>query len=382
MAATASSSANAGRPKSRLEEVQVSERQLPAASLTIAGLTKSFGGVQVLKGIDLAVAPGEFISLVGPSGCGKTTTLNIIAGFETPDGGDIQIDSTSIVKLPSYRRGLGMVFQSHALFPHLTVAENIGFGLLMRKRPKAEIARQVDRVLEMVRLSGFQNRYPRELSGGQQQRIGLARALTVEPRIILLDEPLSSLDAKLRREMQFEIRQIQQEVKTTAIYVTHDQEEALTMSDRIVLMNRGKVEQIGTPTEVYSRPVSEFAAAFIGHASFFDGSVADAASGRVALEDGVFATVADCRSLQNADKVRLAVRPDRVNLDVADGDFSGTLVTRAFVGPILHCEIALQGGARLQAHVPARSDFAASAGDRVSIRIEPKDWLVIQAGAQ
>jgi ABC-type Fe3+/spermidine/putrescine transport system ATPase subunit len=358
----------------------VSQRQPRAASLTIVGLTKSFGGVHVLKGIDLAVAPGEFISLVGPSGCGKTTTLNIIAGFESPDGGDIQIDGRSIVKQPSYRRGLGMVFQSHALFPHMTVAENIGFGLRMRNRTKSEIARQVDRSLETVRLSGFQNRYPRELSGGQQQRVGLARALTVEPQIILLDEPLSSLDAKLRREMQFEIRQIQQDVKTTAIYVTHDQEEALTMSDRIVLMNKGQVEQIGTPTEVYSWPVSEFSAAFIGHASFFDGRVANAAAGRVALDNGVFATVADCRSLQNADKVRLAVRPDRVNLIVQDGDFSGTLVTLAFVGPILHCEIALQGGARLRAHVPARTDFFASAGDRVSVKIEPKDWMVIKAG--
>ncbi|MDX3809176.1 ABC transporter ATP-binding protein [Bosea thiooxidans] len=358
------------------------ERQPPAASLTIAGLTKSYGGVQVLKGIDLAVAPGEFISLVGPSGCGKTTTLNIIAGFEAPNGGDIRIDATSIVKLPSYRRDLGMVFQSHALFPHLTVAENIGFGLLMRKRPKSEIARQVGRALEMVRLSGFQNRYPRELSGGQQQRIGLARALTVEPRIILLDEPLSSLDAKLRREMQFEIRQIQQEVKTTAIYVTHDQEEALTMSDRIVLMNKGVVEQVGSPIEVYSRPTSEFSAAFIGHASFFDGKVVDAATGRVALDGGIFAHATHCRSRTAGEQVRLAVRPDRVHLDLGDGDFAGTLLTRAFVGPTLYCEVALPGGTRLQAHVPARADFAASAGDRVSIRIEPQDWLVIQAGAR
>ena len=181
-----------------------------SAALRIVGLTKSFGGVQVLKGIDLSAAPGEFISLVGPSGCGKTTTLNIIAGFESPDGGDVQVDGASIVGLPTFRRGLGMVFQSHALFPHLTVAQNIGFGLLMRKRPKAEIARQVDRSLELVRLPGYGERYPRELSGGQQQRIGLARALAAEPNIILLDEPLSSLDAKLRREMQFEVRQIQQ----------------------------------------------------------------------------------------------------------------------------------------------------------------------------
>ncbi|MGE0803399.1 MAG: ABC transporter ATP-binding protein [Lautropia sp.] len=351
-----------------------------AGALDLVGVQKAFGGVLVLKGIDLSVAPGEFVSLVGPSGCGKTTTLNMIAGFEAPDAGDIRMNSKSIVGLPPHRRELGMVFQSHALFPHLTVAENIGFGLLMHKRPKAEIDRQVGRALDMVRLTGFERRYPRELSGGQQQRVGLARALTVEPRVILLDEPLSSLDAKLRREMQFEIRQIQQQVRTTAIYVTHDQEEALTMSDRVVLMNKGMIEQVGTPTEVYSHPVSEFAAGFIGHASFIDGTVADAAAGCVLLAEGAAVTLADTRSLRQGGKVRLAVRPDRIGLSAKmdAGGFAATLLTRAFVGPILHCEIGLPNGARLQAHVPARDAFDARPGDRVHARIDPHDWMILQ----
>ena len=354
------------------------------AGLELVGVKKAFGGTTVLDGMDLAVAPGEFVSLIGPSGCGKTTTLNIVAGFENPDQGEVWLGGSKITGLPSHRRGLGMVFQSHALFPHMTVAENIGFGLRMRKVADAEINRRVGRALEMVRLSGFEGRHPRQLSGGQQQRVGLARALAVQPKVILLDEPLSSLDAQLRRDMKSEVRRILKAVSTTSVYVTHDQEEALTMSDRIVLMNKGRIEQAGTPEEVYTHPVSEFATAFIGQASFLDGQVLDARSGRVAFGPAGTAVIRADLARRDGDRIRLAVRPDRVGVSpqADDGTLTGTLITRTFVGPILHCEIGMADGAALLAHVPAKAPLLTKPGDTVAIRVDPADWLVLEPGPQ
>jgi ABC-type Fe3+/spermidine/putrescine transport system ATPase subunit len=348
-------------------------------ALELRALRKSFGSHPVLHDISIRADRGEFVSLVGPSGCGKTTTLNIVAGFEHPDSGDVLVGGRSIVEVPTYRRRLGMVFQSHALLPHMTVAQNVGFGLAMRGVPKPEITRRVGEALDMVHLSGFEARYPAELSGGQQQRVGIARALTVEPRVILMDEPLSSLDAKLRREMQVELRRIQQAVGITAIYVTHDQEEALTLSDRIVLMNKGAIEQADTPEAIYSKPASEFVAGFIGEATFMDGEVLDTAPGQLNLKmpGGNHARVVSERQFAAGDMVRLAARPDRVALR-APADVSGlaaTVVARAFVGPVVRFVVDL-GGTELAAQMPAGADHLPQVGDPVRAFVKPADWLV------
>lgn len=348
--------------------------------LEVSGLRKSYGGVPVLHGIELRAGHGDFVSLVGPSGCGKTTTLNIIAGFEQPDAGDVRLAGRSMLATPSHRRGLGMVFQSHALFPHMTVGENVGFGLSMRGVDKAEIRRRVGEALELVRLSDLAGRYPRELSGGQQQRVGIARALTVEPRLILMDEPLSSLDAKLRREMQIELRRIQKAVGITAIYVTHDQEEALTLSDRIVLMNRGRIEQEGTPEEIYSHPVSEFVAGFIGEATFLDGRIVAAEGGLAAIElpgGGRAQVPSPSGSAAAGAPVRLAVRPDRVRLVAPrEGAVTGTVVSRAFTGPVQRFVVAIEGGPDLLAEMPVGDPALPEVGASVGCAVASGDWLV------
>ena len=242
--------------------------------LSISGLAKRFDKVQVLKGFDLEIANGELISLLGPSGCGKTTTLRCVAGFEQPTSGRIEFDGADVVSLPPEKRDIGMVFQNYALFPHMTVAENLAFGLEMRKVARAEIERRAAEVLKLVQLAELGARYPRQLSGGQQQRVALARALVIEPRLLLLDEPLANLDAKLREEMRFFIRSLQRRVGITTIYVTHDQAEAMVISDRIVVMFGGEIAQIGSAGDVYDRPASRQVASFIGLSNFIDGTVA------------------------------------------------------------------------------------------------------------
>jgi len=353
-------------------------------SLKLVGIRKIFGMVAVLQGIDLEVLAGEFVSLVGPSGCGKTTTLNIIAGFIFPDAGEVRIGGRPMNEVPPHRRNLGMVFQSHALFPHMTVAENVAFGLNMQGTPSAEKTRLVGGALEIVRLTGFDNRYPRELSGGQQQRVGLARALTVRPRVLLLDEPLSGLDAKLRREMQIELRSILRLVNTTAVYVTHDQEEALSLSDRVVLMNQGRIEQVGTPEEVYTRPANEFVASFIGEATFFDGVVVEAngTTARVELSGGGTVPIKTVGALVRGQRLRLAIRPDRVKLAVLTDTepptgLTGTLKSSAFVGPVLRCVVEIGAGRSLQAEVKATAGPFISIDAPVSVSVTPADWLII-----
>ncbi|MBL8837178.1 MAG: ABC transporter ATP-binding protein [Alphaproteobacteria bacterium] len=241
--------------------------------LSISGLAKRFDKVAVLKGFDLEIANGELISLLGPSGCGKTTTLRCIAGFEQPSSGRIEFDGADVVRLPAEKRDIGMVFQNYALFPHMTVAENLAFGLEMRKVAKPEIERRTAEVLKLVQLSDLGGRYPRQLSGGQQQRVALARALVIEPKLLLLDEPLANLDAKLREEMRFFIRSLQRRVGITTVYVTHDQAEAMVISDRIVVMFGGEIAQIGSAGDVYDRPASRQVASFIGLSNFIDGTV-------------------------------------------------------------------------------------------------------------
>jgi putative spermidine/putrescine transport system ATP-binding protein len=242
------------------------------AFLSLEGLSKRFGTHVAVDGLTLGVEKGEFVSLLGPSGCGKTTTLQMIAGFVEPTSGAIRLEDRDLLAVKPARRGLGIVFQSYALFPHMTVAENVGFGLEMQGVPAAERVRRVGETLELVGLAKFAARYPRQLSGGQQQRVALARALVIRPQILLLDEPLSNLDAKLREEMQIELRQIQRTVGTTTILVTHDQAEAMALSDRLVVMNHGRAEQIGPPHEAYERPATPFVASFLGRTNLVAGA--------------------------------------------------------------------------------------------------------------
>ncbi|HOG47287.1 MAG TPA: ABC transporter ATP-binding protein [Anaerolineae bacterium] len=252
---------------------------IPDASLVLESLTKVFDEkartpVRAVDGVSLSIARGELITLLGPSGCGKTTTLRIIAGFEFPTSGRILLDGRDISQVPPNKRETGMVFQSYALFPHLSVFENVAYGLQLQKRSTAEIKDAVDVVLHLMNLVGMEQRMPHQLSGGQQQRVALARALVVKPKLLLFDEPLSNLDAKLRVQMRTEIRHLQQRLGITGVYVTHDQTEAMTLSDRIVVMNKGRVEQVGTPTEIYQRPASVFVADFIGRANFVESRAA------------------------------------------------------------------------------------------------------------
>ena len=235
-----------------------------APDIRLAGLAKSYGAVEAVRDVDLEVATGEFFTMLGPSGSGKTTTLRLIAGFERPDAGVIELQGSDVSQIPPYSRNVNTVFQDYALFPHMTVRENVEYGLRVKKVPKQERAKRAEEALEMVRLSGYGDRRPGQLSGGQRQRVALARAIVNRPAVLLLDEPLGALDLKLRQQMQVELKQIQQEVGITFVYVTHDQEEALTMSDRIAVFNEGRIEQIGPPNEVYEKPANLFVAGFVG----------------------------------------------------------------------------------------------------------------------
>src|ERR1700758_1326834 len=252
--------------------------------LDIKGIQKSFGATTVVRNVDLAIERGEFVSFLGPSGCGKTTTLRMVAGFETPSAGRIAIDGRDVTNLRPNQRNVGMVFQSYALFPNMTVSENVGFGLKVSKAPAEERKARVDEMLQLIKLPQHGGRYPSQLSGGQQQRVALARALAVKPQILLLDEPLSALDAKIRVSLREEIRNVQRTLGITTIYVTHDQEEALSMSDRIVVMNEGKADQIGTPFEIYNFPRTRFVASFVGTLNILRGRVVDPATGRIAID--------------------------------------------------------------------------------------------------
>ncbi|MBI3976650.1 MAG: ABC transporter ATP-binding protein [Chloroflexi bacterium] len=242
-------------------------------AVEVRNIVKHFGTVKAVEDVSFVVQAGEFVSLLGPSGCGKTTTLRMIAGFEHADYGEIRIADQDVTSVPPNRRDTGMVFQNYALFPHMSVFDNISFGLRMRKVPRGEIPDRVHEALKTVRMEGYEQRFPRQLSGGQQQRVALARAIVIRPKVLLLDEPLSNLDAKLRQEMRIELKRIQEETHIATIFVTHDQEEALALSDRAVLMNWGRVEQIGPPFEIYERPATPFAAQFIGQSNFFRGTV-------------------------------------------------------------------------------------------------------------
>jgi len=293
---------------------------MSGAVVALNGLEKVFGGVGAVRGISLEVSSGEFLTLLGPSGSGKTTTLMMLAGFETPTAGDITIDGRSVVGLSPHRRNIGMVFQNYALFPHLTVADNIGFPLKQRGISKADRARAVGQALELVHLPGYGARSPRQLSGGQQQRVALARAIVFQPRLLLMDEPLGALDKQLRESMQLEMRRLHGELGITFIYVTHDQEEALTMSDRIAVMNEGRIAQLGRPEELYDRPCNRFVASFIGESNFLPGIVHGFQGEDIvvaACGGTMVRAIAASRPQQGAE-VMLTMRPERMRF--TDGD--------------------------------------------------------------
>lgn len=285
------------------------------SAVEMSNVTKAFGEIVAVETMSLSIGDGEFFSLLGPSGCGKTTTLRMIAGFEQPTIGEVYIKGQPMARIPAYRRPVNTVFQSYALFPHMTVAQNVAFGLEMKKVPKSEIRQRVAEVLELVQLPEMGERKPKQLSGGQQQRVALARALVNKPQVLLLDEPLGALDLKLRKAMQLELKQIQSEVGITFIYVTHDQEEALTMSDRIAVMNYGLVQQVGAPRDIYEHPANRFVADFIGETNFISGEISDLADIVTVVAGGVpLSGAANGQAVAVGQNVTLAIRPEKINL--------------------------------------------------------------------
>ncbi len=330
----------------------------PIASpfLRVRGLNKSFGAFRALKDIDLEVARGEFVCFLGPSGCGKTTLLRAIAGLDPQDSGTIEIAGRDVSQAPPSQRDFGIVFQSYALFPNLTVAKNVGYGLVNRSRPRAEIAARVTELLEMVGLPDQGQKFPGQLSGGQQQRVALARALATSPGLLLLDEPLSALDAKVRIHLRAQIRDLQQRLGVTTIMVTHDQEEALAMADRIVVMNHGVIEQIGGPTEIYGAPDTPFVADFVGHMTFLDAVVTGPKTVRVGALDFV---VADDAGAAVGSQVRLAMRPETVRARMVDeaapNRFEARIGELSFLGSFCRATLEPTGssGVRISADFPA-----------------------------
>ncbi|MDQ2690847.1 MAG: ABC transporter ATP-binding protein [Chloroflexota bacterium] len=281
------------------------------AYLTLSNVSKQFGTTYAVQDFNLNVEKGEFVSFLGPSGCGKTTTLRMVAGFETPTEGSITLEGAEITGKPPNQRNMGMIFQSYALFPNMTVAQNIGFGLRVRKASQAEITDRVKEMLSIIHLENRGDSYPFQLSGGQQQRVALARALAIRPQVLLLDEPLSALDAKIRVSLRAEIRSIQQRLGITSIYVTHDQEEALSLSDRIVVMNLGMIEQVGNPFQIYNFPQTPFVANFVGSLNTAMAEVVDPATGIVSVDGTLFSSAANMDGLKEGDTIRIAIRPER-----------------------------------------------------------------------
>ena len=319
--------------------------------IDVKNLTKRFGPLAVVSGVTLSIQEGELFTLLGPSGCGKTTLLRLIAGFYAPDEGDILFDGQRVNDVPPHERGIGMVFQNYALWPHMTVFENVGYGLKMRSIAHSQIASRVDAVLEKVKLSGLGRRYPGQLSGGQQQRVALARALVLNPKILLLDEPLSNLDAKIRVQVRQEIRKLQKELGITTVYVTHDQEEALTLSDRIAVFNEGKVFQVGAPKELYERPANRFVADFIGVNNMIDGAVSAIEPGerrlRVKTAFGDMSALLDER-FKTGDKCILCIRPENADVDgISAPDrnlLRGRITFAAYLGNTLRYDVEVAPG--------------------------------------
>ncbi|MDR5683236.1 MAG: ABC transporter ATP-binding protein [Armatimonadota bacterium] len=338
------------------------------AHLRLVDVRKRFGRTVAVDGVSLDVSEGEFVTLLGPSGCGKTTILRMVAGFQRPDEGDILVRGVRVTDVPAHRRNAAMVFQEYALFPHMTVAENVNYGLAMRRTPHRQAARRIAEVLELLGLTGQEHKFPHQLSGGQQQRVALARALVVEPEVLLLDEPLSNLDAKLRIRVRAEIRQLQRQLGKTTVYVTHDQEEALAISDRIAVIHHGRIQQVGTPQDVYHRPVNRFVADFVGLTNFLE--VEAIRPGEVSFDGRPFAVPS---SRAAAGRLTLVVRPEAVQLvrrPPQDGGnvVRGRIVTSSFLGLVTRYWVDA-GGIRWVVDVPTSGEDALD-GD-VYLRVPP-----------
>ncbi|HWE03887.1 MAG TPA: ABC transporter ATP-binding protein [Tepidisphaeraceae bacterium] len=351
----------------------------------LQSVSKRFGGFSAVSGVDLDIFAGEFLTLLGPSGCGKTTLLRMISGFETPTEGTIRLAGQDVMHVPPYRRDVNQVFQSYALFPHLDVRRNIAFGLKMKKIPADQIRRRVDRAIEMVSLTGFERRKSSALSGGQKQRVALARALVCEPKVLLLDEPLAALDAKLRRAMQVELKQIQSRLGITFVFVTHDQEEALVMSDRIAVINQGKIEQIGPAAEVYHRPRTQFVADFMGQANILDATVTQRIGDDVELLcRRELRLPARAKKLElNAD-VLISIRPEKIRLSKTPlqgpGTFEATVRQEIFRGSTDQLLLQTAGGSELTAIVAnwISSDEKIRRGDHVFCQIHQDDIAILR----
>jgi putrescine transport system ATP-binding protein len=348
--------------------------------IQIESVTKRYGGLTAVDGVSLEIAAGEFFALLGPSGCGKTTLMRLIAGFEAPDAGRILIDGVDMTGVPPHRRPVNMMFQSYALFPHLDVAGNIGFGLVQMGLPKSEIAARVAAMLRFVQLAGLEKRKPDQLSGGQRQRVALARALARSPKLLLLDEPLGALDRKLREETQFELMRVQRELGTSFVLVTHDQDEAMIMAQRIALMREGRIEQVGSPRDIYERPDSIFAADFVGEINLLRAHVLAQAGECVELATsaGVVLRANTLQTLAIGQEVTLALRPDHVQIVPAQqGLLQGGLVDETYRGGAVMLRVALADGTILRVAPPRGAAPAIAAGAPVGLTFAAVDARVL-----
>ncbi len=345
-------------------------RPADGAHVKLAGLSRSFGATRALDQLSLDIAPGELVALLGPSGCGKTTALRILAGFETADTGSVQVDGRDIARVPAARRDMGMVFQSYSLFPNMTALDNVGFGLRMRGRAAADRSRRAAELLDMVGLSAQARQHPHQLSGGQQQRVALARALAIEPRVLLLDEPLSALDAKVRLQLREQIRAVQQRLRTTTLFVTHDQEEALSMADRVGVMREGRLEQIAEPSELYARPATAFVAEFVGTMNRIPGQL----DGETASALGAAVPVQG-ETAGLAGEVDVLVRPEGLRLAAQPGG-NGIVTDRTFLGATTRISVRLSGDVTVKVDQPSHEAVALTPGTSVQVTLDGSPVLV------
>jgi spermidine/putrescine transport system ATP-binding protein len=351
---------------------------MAGGAVQLVDLHKTFGETTAVDHLDLEIRPGEFFSLLGPSGCGKTSTLRLIAGFERPTSGKILIDGKDMAETPPHQRPVNTVFQSYALFPHLTVGDNVAFGLKYHDLSKQETSEQVGRALDLVRLAGFEKRKPTQLSGGQQQRVALARSLVLNPSVLLLDEPLGALDAKLRKALQIELKALQENVGVTFIYVTHDQEEALTMSDRLAVMSAGRVEQVGTPSDVYEQPASAYVADFLGLSNLMPAeAIGPSATGGCRVRIGSYELVAGTGAVGSTGDVTVCIRPERILLGSTGNGYNelpGLVDRVVYMGSMLQVLIEVEGIGSIQAVVPNQGQDSLNRGEVISV-VMPEEAL-------
>ena len=360
------------------------------AILSVNNVSKKFGDVNALDNVSFSIHREEFLSLLGPSGCGKTTALRIIAGLEEPTSGRVDIEGKDVTSVPPFRRNTGMVFQSYALFPHMSIYENIAFGLRMRKMDQNTIKTKVEDALELFHLSGYNNRYPHQLSGGEQQRVALARALAIEPILLLLDEPLSNLDAKLREEMRTEVKLIHKKVGISTLFVTHDQEEALTLSDRVLVMDRGTIVESGTPAQIYQNPSSAFTADFIGHSNLLNATIVNVGKENMIVEtvSGWQISASIRQDLSIGEKVLVVVKQESIKLEIpeeqkidyptSDNLFNARIGLVNFLGPTIHFICELEGGTIQVRCANSPQLRALHPGQDVRLRWEPEDNTIIK----